>query len=96
MTKRYYFGLIGAKTLEDPLGLAFDSDVAAFHCAADLAKSLADSQPALRGSTCVVVTQNNSHDVYYVSVGKDFVSMLFAATAILFAAATFKNFGPDG
>lgn len=68
MGERFYFGLHGSKTLEDTLGLPFDSDLAAFRAAQFLAKEIAAIRPALCGSTCVAVTRKGSLDAYYVSI----------------------------
>jgi len=68
MIKRYFFGLVGSKNLDDPLGLAFGSPVAAFRWATQLAEYLAEVQPELRGCASVIVTQSGSPDTYYVGI----------------------------
>jgi hypothetical protein len=64
----FYFGLQGGRNIEDPLGFAFETDLAAFRAAQELATELSRTRPNLRGNTCVVVTRNDGDDVYYVSV----------------------------
>jgi hypothetical protein len=70
MGERFYFGLAGSKALDDPSGLPFDSELAAFRSAEILAKEISATRPSLCGTTCVVVTRNSSIDAYYVSIGE--------------------------
>ena len=65
---RYYFDLQGAQNANDSGGLAFESDMEAFHAAKRLAAELATARPHLKGNTCVVVTQKGAEDVYWISV----------------------------
>jgi hypothetical protein len=68
MGERFYFGLAGSKTLEDPLGLPFESGLAAFRSAQILAAEISAIRPLLCGKTCVVVTRKSSIEAYYVSI----------------------------
>ena len=65
---RYYFGLQGAQSAKDSGGLAFESDLEAFHAAKRLASELAIARPQLRGNTCVVLTQKGAEDSYWIGV----------------------------
>jgi hypothetical protein len=65
---RFFFGLQGARNIDDTLGLSFETDMAAFRAAQELAAVLSSTRPNLRGNTCVVVTRNVRNEVYYVSV----------------------------
>lgn len=65
---RFYFGLQGTRNIDGALGFAFETDLAAFRAAQELAAELFSTRPNLRGNTCVVVTRNDRGDVYYVSV----------------------------
>jgi len=65
---RFFFGLQGAKNIDDTLGLPFETDMAAFRAAQELAAELSSARPNLRGNTCVVVTRNDRNEAYYVSV----------------------------
>jgi hypothetical protein len=67
-TTRFFFGLQGARNIEDAQGCAFESDLAAFRAAQELAAELSSTRPNLRGNTCVVVTRKDRSDAYYVSV----------------------------
>jgi len=67
-TTRFFFGLQGARNIHDALGFAFETDLAAFRAAQELAAELSSTRPNLRGNTCVVVTRNDCGDIYYVSV----------------------------
>ncbi|MDA9481258.1 hypothetical protein XI07_04265 [Bradyrhizobium sp. CCBAU 11445] len=65
---RFYFNLEGSQNVEDPFGLAFETELQAFHAAQCLASDLAIAQPALRGTTWVVVARRDRDEAYYVSV----------------------------
>jgi hypothetical protein len=67
-TTRFYFGLRGARNVDDALGFEFESDLAAFRAAEELAAELSSTRPNLRNNTCVVVTRNDGDDAFYVSV----------------------------
>ena len=67
-TTRFFFGLQGARNIDDAMGFAFETDLAAFRAAQELAAELSSTRPNLRGNTCVVVTRNDRGDVFYVSV----------------------------
>ncbi|WP_439360453.1 DUF6894 family protein [Bradyrhizobium sp. DASA03007] len=65
---RFYFNLEGNQNVEDPFGLAFENELQAFRAAQRLAIDLLSAQPALRGTTWVVVTRRDRDEAYYVSV----------------------------
>jgi hypothetical protein len=65
---RYYFDLQGAQNAKDRGGLAFESDLEAFHAAKRLATELATARPNLRGNTWVVLTQKGAEDTYWIGV----------------------------
>ncbi|WP_407175708.1 DUF6894 family protein [Bradyrhizobium sp. STM 3562] len=65
---RFYFNLQGTVNVDDPIGLSFENELQAFRAAQTLAKDLAISRPALRGTTCVVVTRTDRGEAYYISV----------------------------
>jgi hypothetical protein len=68
MGQRFFFGLHGPESLDDPLGLPFDDELIAFRSAQMLAEEIAAVRPGLRGNTCVVVTRKGSFDTFYVSI----------------------------
>jgi hypothetical protein len=68
MGERFFFGLYGSESLDDPLGLPFADELIAFRSAQMLADEIAEIRPGLRGNTCVVVTRKGSFDTYYVSI----------------------------
>jgi hypothetical protein len=65
---RFFFDLQGQQNVNDPTGLAFETELDAFHAAQRLAEELSSTRPKLRGNTCVVVTHGRDGDMYYVSV----------------------------
>lgn len=65
---RFYFHLEGEQNVYDPSGLAFENELQAFQAAKRLATDLTSTQPALRGTTWVVVTRRDRDESYYVSV----------------------------
>jgi hypothetical protein len=60
--------LQGIQNVNDPTGLAFETELDAFRAGQRLAAELSSTRPNLRGSTCVVVTRRDVGDAYYVSV----------------------------
>ena len=65
---RFFFDLEGAQNANDPTGLPFETELAAFRAAERLAAELWSSRPSLRGNTWVVVTRKKDGDAYYVSL----------------------------
>ena len=66
--RRYYFSLRGGQNIDDSGGLAFETDLDAFHAARRLATELASGRPNLRGNTCVVLTRQGAEDIYCIGV----------------------------
>ena len=66
---RFFFDLQGRHNINDPTGLPFDSELAAFRAAQRLAAELWSTRPHLRGNTWVaVVTRKRDREAYYVSI----------------------------
>jgi len=65
---RYYLGLQGDQNTKDSGGLAFESDLEAFHAAKRLAAELATARPHLRGNTYVVLTRKGAEDLYCIGI----------------------------
>jgi hypothetical protein len=65
---RFFFDLQGIQNVNDPTGLAFETELDAFRAGQRLAAELSSIRPNLRGSTCVVMTRKDVGDAYYVSV----------------------------
>ncbi|WP_271627640.1 DUF6894 family protein [Bradyrhizobium sp. CCBAU 11445] len=65
---RFYFSLEGNQNVDDRFGLAFENELQAFVAAQRLANDIASAQPALRGTTWVVVTRKDRDEAYYVSI----------------------------
>ncbi|MCK1632611.1 hypothetical protein [Bradyrhizobium sp. 162] len=65
---RFFFNLEGNQNVEDPFGMAFENELQALHAAQRLANDVASAQPALRGTTWVVVTRRDRDEAYYVSI----------------------------
>jgi hypothetical protein len=66
--RRFFFDLQGIQNVNDPTGLAFETELDAFRAGQRLAAELSITRPNLRGSICVVVTRRDVGDAYYVSV----------------------------
>ena len=79
MGERFYFGLAGSYSLEDPSGLPFESELAAFRSAEKLAEQISAARPALCGKVSVVVSRQNSVEEFFVSVGNSRCTVLEAA-----------------
>jgi hypothetical protein len=65
---RFFFNLQGKQYVNDPTGLAFETDLEAFRAGQRLAAELSSTRPDLCGSTCVVMTRKDAADAYYVSL----------------------------
>jgi hypothetical protein len=65
---RFFFDLQGQQNVNDPAGLAFETELDAFRAAQRLAAELSSTRPNLRGNTCVVVIHRRDGDAYYVGV----------------------------
>ena len=66
--RRFFFDLQGIQNVNDPTGLAFETELEAFRAGQRLAAELSSARPNLRGSTSVVVILKDVGDAYYVSV----------------------------
>jgi hypothetical protein len=65
---RFFFGLAGARNINDDFGLLFEDEVVAFRAAQELATELSSTRPNLRGKSCVVVTRSDRREASYVGV----------------------------
>ena len=65
---RFFFDLQGIQNVNDPTGLAFETELDAFRAAQRLAVELWSTRPSLRGNSWVVASRKRDGDAYYVSV----------------------------
>jgi hypothetical protein len=69
--RRFYFDLVGSITVSDDHGLLFRDLPFAAHVAERLAADLFAVRPELRGTTSVVMIDEDRSDVYCVAIAAD-------------------------
>jgi hypothetical protein len=70
--QRFYFDLVGSKSVADKHGLLFSDPQFAAHFAESLAADLFAVRPELRGNACVVmIDEHRSSLTYCVAIAAD-------------------------
>ena len=66
--KRFLFNVCGACTVDDELGIRFDTELQAFRAAQRMARELAHVRPSLRGRAWIALTREGSEEAYCVGI----------------------------